>query len=612
MGSSKLLSLTPLVARLNKNKIFKFFSSVRLAVPLMLVLAGVVSWGTILESQYNAEYSSLYIYKSDWFGLLLILLWLNIFLATLSRWPFKKHHTGFVITHIGLLILLIGGHVTNKYGIDGQLSIQENQSHRTVVLSKLMLGYIKEGQSTIQKVVFSKDLSPREKSSLGFLNEEFGHLVSAEKYLPFARVSKTYRSSSTDPSPSQQQEVALSFILKSQFFNVSEWLHTKENPQMQLGPATLKIVKSNAQPRKGLNLLKEQKAPQKSNSPALLHVLDMKTGNSISEIKLAELEKQPVIFKDLKIKLKKRYRSAVVSGNKLAENSDLTVVNPAVELEIAHKGDTLREVLYSQFQDFSLNKNGVFGYRFVFDNQSAETIPAVSSSPQEMPMGSRVIEFHVSPENKDFVQVVLFKEGKEVLRQNLKEGEKMTTPWMGMEIFLGSLLMNAAPMNEVININPEKRSDLPPSALMLKTNAEEFWLTEGDEKVVSINGQTYNFYFGKEVLELPFQLTLKNFQKKDYPGTNTAMSFESLVSVNEEPENLKISMNEPLKRDGYTIYQASYILTPGQPPVSVFSVNKDPGRVLKYLGSFILSLGIIIFTLMRSSFWKKLTSKGQA
>jgi len=54
-------------------------------------------------------------------------------------------------------------------------------------------------------------------------------------------------------------------------------------------------------------------------------------------------------------------------------------------------------------------------------------------------------------------------------------------------------------------------------------------------------------------------------------------------------------MNEPLKFGGYTFYQASYNQDErtGEPTATVLSVNYDPGRWIKYLGSLILSVGII-------------------
>ncbi len=55
-----------------------------------------------------------------------------------------------------------------------------------------------------------------------------------------------------------------------------------------------------------------------------------------------------------------------------------------------------------------------------------------------------------------------------------------------------------------------------------------------------------------------------------------------------------ISMNEPLKYKGLTIYQASFQEENGQPVASIFSVNQDPGRWVKYLGSLIMTIGIVL------------------
>ena len=110
-----------LIQALNRNPLFRFLSSVRLAVPLMLAIAGVIAAGTIYESNYSASVARILIYQSWWFEGLMILLWLNIFCAMISRYPYKEFHTGFVITHIGLLTLLIGAQITATYGLDGQL-----------------------------------------------------------------------------------------------------------------------------------------------------------------------------------------------------------------------------------------------------------------------------------------------------------------------------------------------------------------------------------------------------------------------------------------------------------------------------------------------------------
>lgn len=605
--------LNQIVKKLNQNSIFRFISSVKLAIPLMFTLTIVVAWGTIVESHYNSDYSSLLIYKSMWFGWLLALLWINIFCSTISRIPYKKYHTGFVITHIGLMTLLIGGFITNRFGIDGQLSIQENQSGRVFMVSDLMLGYQIDGQQNIQKTVFPKMIFPQEKSGLSFINNDLEHILTVEKYLPFAKANRIYLS-----DPSKSEDIALSFILKSQFFNVNEWLHSRDNPEMQMGPATLRLVKVNSlesAPDSKVQIKNKIAIKKPGKITEKLVITSIKNKSDIQEIELSKLKESEVSFHGLKIQLKKKYRSAVVSENKIKENDINAPENPAVEISIKKDAEEIRDVLFAKFKDFSMRKEGLFGYRFSYfvsespaldsavENQPAEdkTPEIATGGPQNVRPGSRVIEFHVDPKNTREALIVLFKDQKKVLSQKIAEGEKLVTPWMGIEIFLGSLKMNAVESSSITPVNPEKRKELPSSAMFVHTKSDEsFWLTEGESKNLSINNKNMSLYYGRELLELPFEVHLKKFSKLDYPGTNTPMSYESLVSMNDEPTDILISMNEPYKKDGYTLYQSSFIMNPNEAPVSIFSVNKDPGRILKYLGSLILSLGIIIFTLMKS------------
>jgi len=67
-----------------------------------------------------------------------------------------------------------------------------------------------------------------------------------------------------------------------------------------------------------------------------------------------------------------------------------------------------------------------------------------------------------------------------------------------------------------------------------------------------------------------------------------------------------ISMNEPLYYGGDFFYQASYQLQENGPPISVFSVNYDPGRWVKYLGSIIMVLGIMLMFYFNPHYWDKI------
>jgi hypothetical protein len=68
-------------------------------------------------------------------------------------------------------------------------------------------------------------------------------------------------------------------------------------------------------------------------------------------------------------------------------------------------------------------------------------------------------------------------------------------------------------------------------------------------------------------------------------------------------------MNEPLDYGGYSFYQASYVLEEGRPPVSVFSVNYDPGRWVKYTGALTIVLGCMLMFYMNPHYWGKILGR---
>ena len=89
-----------------RNWLFRFFSSVKLAVILLAVLIVGAIAGTIYESSFDAKVARAYIYGAPWFNLWLVLLATNLTVSALSRWPWKKHHVAFLVTHLGIITLL--------------------------------------------------------------------------------------------------------------------------------------------------------------------------------------------------------------------------------------------------------------------------------------------------------------------------------------------------------------------------------------------------------------------------------------------------------------------------------------------------------------------------
>lgn len=93
---------------------------------------------------------------------------------------------------------------------------------------------------------------------------------------------------------------------------------------------------------------------------------------------------------------------------------------------------------------------------------------------------------------------------------------------------------------------------------------------------------------------LPLLITLLDFKKQLHPGTTTPKSFSSLVQVQADgiTRDLTISMNKPLRHRGYTLYQQSYRETPEGGESSTFAVARNYGRLLPYVSTGIVVLGM--------------------
>src|SRR5437588_2902774 len=106
-----------------RNSIFEFFASLKLAVVLLAVLIVAAIAGTIYESSFDSKVARTYVYGAPWFNLWLVLLGANLACSALSRWPWRKHHVAFLITHLGIITLLIGSLIGRIWGVEGTITL---------------------------------------------------------------------------------------------------------------------------------------------------------------------------------------------------------------------------------------------------------------------------------------------------------------------------------------------------------------------------------------------------------------------------------------------------------------------------------------------------------
>ncbi len=121
----------------------------------------------------------------------------------------------------------------------------------------------------------------------------------------------------------------------------------------------------------------------------------------------------------------------------------------------------------------------------------------------------------------------------------------------------------------------------------------------------SVGNLNFRISYGARQLELPFSIKLIDFQLEKYPGSESAMSFASEVTVidPEETFDFKIYMNHILNYKGYKFFQSSYNITDDYEETHL-SVNYDYwGTLITYIGYFALFGGLLfIFLLKRTRF----------
>lgn len=173
----------------------------------------------------------------------------------------------------------------------------------------------------------------------------------------------------------------------------------------------------------------------------------------------------------------------------------------------------------------------------------------------------------------------------------ITEGGEIQTQWMGLKIHILSYYPQAK--RTWVFKSLERPVAGSTSTITLEFQGQDHQIQLNDIARFFTDNAAYIVRYSNRMVDIGEDLELLKFEIGRYQGTMRAMSYQSLVKVPELGEVL-ISMNEPLKYKGYTFYQASFEEDErGQPKASILSVNYDPGRWIKYLGSLLIVLGTI-------------------
>lgn len=312
------------------------------------------------------------------------------------------------------------------------------------------------------------------------------------------------------------------------------------------------------------------------------------------------------------------------------------------------------------------NENDGPAVRFQFSSERATQTEWLfskknaSGESSEVRMGpARVVlarqEFHYTsgnvlvfqPLNDSTLKYSVYSDKKKgLLKQGeVKPGDKFDVGWMDFQLRLLKYIPRAH--EQVYFRKVDKASEKTVSAFKFVFNGKESWMGANSSLRLYGNSEMYVLSFGNSRIPVDFRcvdfdhlksnlnsvggaldfvtgsllkvfmdyrcmpknfsIQLKDFQVGRYQGTMQAASYKSLVRLPTENREVEISMNEPLEFNGLTFYQASFKEDErGNPTHSIFSVNYDPGRWIKYLGSLLIVFGSVHLFYRR---WKTARSK---
>jgi hypothetical protein len=116
-----------------------------------------------------------------------------------------------------------------------------------------------------------------------------------------------------------------------------------------------------------------------------------------------------------------------------------------------------------------------------------------------------------------------------------------------------------------------------------------------------IKNTTYQLVMARQNHPLPFSIKLLDFAKITYPNSDQASEYQSLVEITDGNRKWEqtIAMNEPLRYQGYALYQSSFIEV-GDAQASVLSIVKNDSWLAPYFGTFVLALGLVWQSILHS------------
>lgn len=553
---------------LKQNKLFRFLASLKLAVVLLILLAAILAAATFYESIYDTKTAQHLVYHSTFFALFLTMLGVNLGASMVTRYPWRKALAGFVVTHIGIIVLLIGALVTMAFGVDGSMSLAEGEKGNKITIDEPVIYFGRELNkiSEIPAEYRWKRPKPGGTTYRYQLDQQDGIAAVIDDYYHHAQGDPLY-------VPSPDGIPALQLRLSNTAVDQKLWLTTADG-KVTMGLAQLELFR--------LPDLKAVEAFKKPAAKATRGTLQILIKDNPLVVDLDRLGSEPYQLElaGYSLRLLRYLPYAVVEGDKLISRSD-EPINPAVEIELTSESGSQTWLLFAALPELNTRTKS--------KGEPAEA-RLIFSKPEQSQ--GRSFEVGITPKMELLYRI----DGK--ICGSLTDAPVQTS-WMNLRIEKLKFVAKAKRETEFREVFPKKGTEdkAPGPAIRVTIEGSKdpkpFWLQRGDiKRIRDAKGKEIIVGYGYKTVPLGFDITLKKFHMGYDPGTHVAASYNSDIVVDNVEH--RVAMNEPFEKNGFRVYQSSYGETPDGQQFSVFSIGRDPGIWLKLLGSLMLVLGCIL------------------
>lgn len=592
MADTETQKLQPALHRIGF-VIYQWIASLQLAIVLMVFLGCVLAAATLLEKSKGMDYVQWYVYHSSWFIALLGLLALNILASISIRYPWGFSRIGFLLTHIGILMILAGALWTFLYGIEGAIAFTEGETVRQYIVPKedkiVAARQNQSGDHGDMASVWTFLPGPigwTENETLD-LKSENGIWLKIMRYYPYAQLEKKWL-----PDESKVGKAAMEFAVLSSDGQIMDrdWLSADMiNGVRKLGPSDLSIFQTDG------NYFVEDFNNPPEMEPDSDGVLSLYYNGQTRQVPVKENIGKKITLGDdgLAVKIAEYLpNSKPREGGKFISDGDQPE-NPMLDIQVyvPGKDEPKRQIAFARFPIFNLDvmHGKTCPVKFWYHH------PSVPSS----------IEFLNTSDGKLYCRVG--SKGKYKSQGEIKVGGQVDI----MGHFQLKVLQYIPSAQQRLTFIPVDASESEPTAQQqaaafvavdVDGANEQVWLHKDDpeystRQVATLDGAV-TLHFGEKEVPLEFSLKLIRCIHGLNPGRMGDASFGSVVHLIDRAAKVdleaEISMNNPLVYGKYVFYQSDLYTQPGGNKVSQLRVAYDPGRFLKYTGSILLCVGPFI------------------